>query len=88
MQRNSIEKRLETAAANGQMDIHLFLWKKEIRRLEKNGLVVMTKYPARRKGEYYCNISWAGKREAGENEDFTHANYLHDLAVKAKEQSK
>jgi len=79
----SIDERLELAASYGEMEINLFLWKKCINRLRKNGLIVTEKFPSKRKGEIYCIISWAVERAGGENGDFTQANYLYKTAVKA-----
>ena len=77
MQKNSIDDRMENAADYGEMDINLYLWKKSIKRLRKNGLVVTERYPSKRKGEVYCNISWAYKVEGQKLQ----VNNLHEMAL-------
>ena len=83
MQRSSIDARLANAASYGEMEMDLFLWKNTIKRLRKAGLEVTEKFPSKREGEFYCNISWREKKEQKDGEDFTQLYYLHDMAVKA-----
>lgn len=84
MRKITIDDRLENAASCGQMEIDLFLWKKTIERLRKNGLIVTEKFPSKRKGEVFCNISWKVERSGGPQGDFTQANNLHKMAIEAK----
>lgn len=83
MQRTSIDARLANAASYGEMEMNLFLWKKDIKRLRKAGLTVTQKHPSDRKGEFYCNISWKEDKVAGEGQDFTQLKYLIEKASKA-----
>ena len=84
MQRITIDDRLENAASYGETEMDLFIWKKSIERLRKNGLVVTQKFPSNRKGEFFCNVSWKEERKEGPQENFTQANYLYKMAMEAK----
>lgn len=84
MRKITIDDRLENAASFGEMEIDLFLWKKTIERLRRDGLKVTEKFPSQRKGEVFCNISWKVARSGGEEGNFTQANYLHKMAIEAK----
>lgn len=65
MERTTIDNRLENAAGYGEMRIGLYIWRKSIKRLKEEGLVVTEKFPSKRKGEFYCYVDWS---EAGEGE--------------------
>ena len=84
MQKITIDDRLENAASYGEMEMDLFLWKRSIKRLRKNGLVVTEKFPTQRKGEFFCNVSWKEERSGEPLGDFTQANQLHKMAVEAR----
>ena len=84
MRKITIDDRLENAASFGEMEIDLFLWKKTIERLRRNGLIVTEKFPSKRKGEVFCNISWKEARSGGTEGDFTQANNLNKMAIEAK----
>lgn len=59
MYKISLIERLEDAAEIGKKSIFLFVWKKNITSLRKNGLKVTEKFPSsRKKGLFYCEISW------------------------------
>lgn len=85
MQEQTIENRLESAASYGEMEINLFLWKKKISRLRKNGLTVTEKFESKRKGEFYCNVSWKDATDA-QNGKSNQANRLYEMAVNAKKE--
>lgn len=52
-------ERLEDAAESRKKSLSLFLWGKTIKSLRKNGLKVTEKFPSsRKKGLFYCEISW------------------------------
>ena len=84
MRKITIDDRLGNAASFGEMEIDLFLWKKTIERLRRNGLIVTEKFPSKRKGEVFCNISWKVERSGEPQGDFTQANNLHKMAIEAK----
>ncbi len=80
----TIDERLENAASCGEMEINLYLWQKNIFQLRANDLKVTKKFPSKRKGEFYCNISWADAKPTEANASLTQANHLYEIAKKAK----
>ncbi|MBQ9298294.1 MAG: hypothetical protein IJ223_04620 [Clostridia bacterium] len=57
MGRMSLEERLEMAAEFGKYFCFLNVWKKDIRVLREDGLIVDEQYPVC-KGKFYCRLSW------------------------------
>ncbi len=86
MQRISIDDRLEYAASYGETEMSLFIWKTTIKRLKRDGLKVVEKYPTQRKGEFYCTISWAHASQVEEGKMRNQANHLYEIAKKAREE--
>ena len=83
MGRMSLEERLEMAAEFGKYFCFLNVWKKNIKDLREDGLIVDEQYPVC-KGKYYCRISW----ELGypkKNQPLTRANRLWQIATKHNE---
>lgn len=84
MEGTTIDSRLENAADNGEMGIGLSIWKKSIRRLKEEGLVVIEKSSSKRKGEVYCYVDWSKAGEGENEEDLNQANRLFRMAKEAK----
>lgn len=82
MQKMTVDERLENAASYGEMQMYLFLWEKTITRLTKNGLTVEKQYASKRKGEYYCLISWEDAKPE-QTQDMNQANNLYVIAKEA-----
>ncbi len=82
MGRCTMDERLEYAAEYGKFYCYLNVWSKTIQEWQKNGLFIEKQYPAKKKGQFYCKISWE-HAEPKPDAPLTQANRLWKISAEA-----
>lgn len=82
MGRCSMDERLEYAAEYGKFYCYLSVWNKTILEWEKNGLSIERQYPTKKRGQFYCKISWEHAKPIP-GEPLTQASRLWKISAEA-----